>query len=84
MLYTLDCGAVASKPTAARWARQTLGPRWAALIAGTLAVQHDQGETLESDIRDTVALVEYTVERSRQRETPAPPGAERNGRDDSR
>ena len=61
MLYTLDSGAVASKPAAARWARNTLDKRWAGLIQRSLAGQHDSGETPDSDVHDTVALVEYTV-----------------------
>src|SRR5438105_7269495 len=31
LLYTLETGAVASKPAAAGWAQPTLGPRWAGL-----------------------------------------------------
>lgn len=65
MLYTLECGDVASKPAAARWARQTTGPRWDALIQRALAGQHGSGESTDRDISDTIALVEYTVERFR-------------------
>lgn len=63
MLYTLDSGSVTSKPTAARWAEQALGPRWATLIARALTDQHSSGETSESDRAATIALVQYTVER---------------------
>lgn len=62
MLYTLDSGTVASKPMAARWAQRTLDKRWAALIERALAGQHEEGDASDDDIRDTVALVEYTVE----------------------
>jgi hypothetical protein len=63
LLYTLDLGSVASKQAAARWAELALGPRWATLIARSLTKQHSGSETSESDIADTIALVQYTVER---------------------
>jgi hypothetical protein len=63
LLYTLDFGSVASKPAAARWAEQALGPRWATRIARSMAEQHSGGEATESDIAGTIALVQYTVER---------------------
>jgi hypothetical protein len=66
LLYTLDTGAVASKPGAARWASETLGPRWADLIAGALAGQHAGGEATDSEMAETIALVQYTVERFRE------------------
>ncbi len=70
MLYTLDSGAVASKPMAARWARKALDKRWARLIQRSLAGQHDSGETPDSDVHDTIALVEHTVARSQQQDSP--------------
>lgn len=42
ILYTLDFGAVVSKPVAARWAQETLGERWAALIERALAWRKDR------------------------------------------
>lgn len=63
LLYTLDSGLVASKLAAARWAEQALGPRWATLIARSLIEQHGSGETPESDRADTIAFVQYTVDR---------------------
>lgn len=68
LLYTLDRGSVASKPAAARWAEQALGPRWASLIRRSLTEQYGSGETAggqtpESDMADTIALVQYTVDR---------------------
>lgn len=65
MLYTLDTGTVASKPVAARWAQGAVDKRWAALIERALAGQHEGGDASDADVHDTVALVEYTVERSR-------------------
>ena len=69
MLYTLDSGAVVSKPVAARWAQQTLGMRWAALIERAVAWRKDprcQETPSDEEISDTLALIEYTLERCRQ------------------
>jgi len=80
MLYTLDSGAVVSKPVAARWAQTTLGTRWAALIKRALAWRKDptcQETPSDEDISDTLALIEYTLERCRQSDpspAPAAPG----------
>lgn len=71
-LYTLDSGTVASKPVAARWAKEPLGQRWATLIERSLARQHDKGETPDSDMDDTVALIQYTVERIQGQDFPPP------------
>jgi hypothetical protein len=66
LLYTLDTGSVASKPAAARWAETALGARWVGLIRGSLEGQHDSGDATQSDLDDTVALVQYTVNRFRE------------------
>jgi hypothetical protein len=71
-LYTLDSGTVASKPVAARWAQEALGQRWATLIERSLAGQHDKCETPDSDMDDTVALIQYTVERIQGQDFPPP------------
>jgi hypothetical protein len=63
LLYTLDVGAVTSKPAAARWATVALGPRWATLITLSLREQHGSGKTSDSDIVDTIALLQNTVDR---------------------
>jgi hypothetical protein len=72
LLYTLETGGVASKPAAARWAQRALEPRWAGLIERALAGQHDPAPPPEQDVTATVALVQYTVDRFRQWDTPAP------------
>jgi hypothetical protein len=77
LLYTLDSGSVASKPAAARWAQQALGPRWATLIARSLTNQHSSGRTPESDIADTIAIVRYTVDRFQYWKNTLPPKAKR-------
>lgn len=71
LLYTLETGGVISKPGAARWGHQHLGPRWAGLIAQAVAGQHAAGNASDRAIDETVALVAYTVERYRQ-SFPAP------------
>jgi hypothetical protein len=72
LLYTLATGGVASKPGAARWAQQTLGGRWAGLLARSLAGQHDSAPIPESGLPGTVALIAYTVQQFRQWETRRP------------
>lgn len=66
LLYTLETGAVASKPGAARWAQAALGSRWVGLIAQAVAGQHTAGDASDRDIADTVALVALTVDRFRE------------------
>ena len=53
MLYTLEFGTIVSKPTAARWAREALGPRWAPLIDRALA----------DDTNETRDLIGYALDR---------------------
>lgn len=66
LLYTLNEADVASKPAAARWAQKTLGTRWSGLIERSLAGQHNQSQTPESDVENTVALLQYAVGRSHE------------------
>lgn len=66
MLYTLDHGAVVSKPVAARWAQQTLDERWMPLITRTMAWRKDpdyQDTPSSDEIRETLAFIEYTFAR---------------------
>jgi hypothetical protein len=64
ILYTLETGQVVSKPVAARWARETLGPRWAGLIDGALAWQKDDPpDAAEPHLQETVALIQHAAER---------------------
>jgi Domain of unknown function (DUF4111)/Nucleotidyltransferase domain len=72
LLYTLEAGSVASKPGAARWAQQALGPRWGGLIERALAGQRDPIEIPDCDAEETVALIQHTVDRFRQWEASAP------------
>jgi len=59
-LYTLQHGAIVSKPVSARWALQTLDKRWTKLIESALA-WHDGDPT--GDIEQTRAFIKYTLER---------------------
>ncbi len=64
MLYTLQYGAVVSKPVAARWAQPILGGRWAPLIERALAGRHTPRSTAESDdLNGTKDLIRYALER---------------------
>ena len=59
MLYTLEHGAIVSKPVAARWARAVHGGRWSALIDRALA-----WSMRPRDLPETLYLMRYTLERS--------------------
>ncbi len=70
-LYTLEHGAVVSKPAAARWAQVALGERWAALIEQAAAWPRDPQP---DRLAETLDFMRYTLERSRQFETLAEVG----------
>lgn len=62
-LYWLDSGRLASKPAAGRWAQTVLEAGWTEWIERSLAGQHDDTGTPDSDVEATIRLVEYVVER---------------------
>jgi hypothetical protein len=62
-LYTLQHGTVVSKPVAARWAQETLGERWAALIERALAWRHDAPL---DELNETLDFIRYTLERGQR------------------
>jgi hypothetical protein len=63
ILYTLQLGAVLSKPAAARWALATWDPRWAPLIERALAGRHTPGlPTPAEDVQGTLALIRYALQ----------------------
>jgi hypothetical protein len=62
-LYTLQHSMVVSKPAAARWARETLGERRAALIERASAWRPG---TALGMLDETLDLIRYTLERSRE------------------
>jgi hypothetical protein len=60
MLYTLENGAVASKPAAAAWAQQALAKRWQPLIKRALVGRHHPDETAtEKDVKETLKFIGY-------------------------
>jgi hypothetical protein len=71
VLYTLQRGAIVSKPVAARWARETLDARWSPLIERALAWRKDQQDVLGNDIAETQALIQHTLARCQQCELSA-------------
>jgi hypothetical protein len=71
LLYTLQYGTVVSKPVAARWAQETLGESWIPLIErAVVGRRHPQSEAPTEDVRGTLALIRYTLERCQQPEMP--------------
>lgn len=66
LLYTLQTGAVASKPAAARWVERTLPSRWSGLIGHATTQQHATADEPEDEVTNTFALLEYTYEHYQQ------------------
>lgn len=67
MLYTLQNKAILSKPAAAKWAVETLDSRWSPLIQRAVAGrQNSNGEALTEDINETLELMKYALEVSKQ------------------
>jgi Aminoglycoside adenylyltransferase, C-terminal domain len=64
-LYTLHYGTIVSKPVAAKWAQETLGERWAALIERALAWRHDAPL---DELNETLDFIRYALERGQQLE----------------
>jgi hypothetical protein len=64
MLYSLATGAVVSKFSAAQWAKTALDQRWTTLITSSLAQPPDELEILPSELDDTLAFIQYTLEQS--------------------
>jgi len=56
MLYTLRHGTIVSKRFAARWAQDTLDPRWTNLVRDALA----WSPTTPPDLKETLALIRST------------------------
>jgi len=66
IIYTLEFGAIASKPVAARWAQTSLGEPWTVLIERTWAGRHNPGlKALPEDIDGTLAFIRFTLEYSK-------------------
>jgi hypothetical protein len=65
MLYTVETGSVVSKPAAARWALPVQDGRWTALIMAALAWRKDTQQAPDRDLRATLNLIAYTLDRCR-------------------
>jgi aminoglycoside adenylyltransferase-like protein/nucleotidyltransferase-like protein len=66
ILYTLEFGAVVSKPIAAEWARETLGHSWAALIDRAWSGrQYPERAASSEDVSGTLALIRESLRRAR-------------------
>lgn len=66
LLYTLQTGAVASKPVAARWAARTGVPHWRALIDRAATEPRDNTPVSQNAVDDALAFLEDTCKRFRQ------------------
>ncbi len=65
-LYTLEFGAIASKPVAAHWAQTILGLPWTALIERAWDGRHHAGaKAFPEDVNGTLAFIRFTLEYSR-------------------
>lgn len=74
LLYTLECGDVASKSAAARWAKEALDARWRPLIDSALAQTSAPADRVSpAAVAEAVAFVQYTVERGERLTTPPQP-----------
>jgi len=71
ILYTIQTGDVVSKMAAARWARETLDPRWVPLIESAIhGRQHPNQEPLPEDVAETLDMIRYAMQRAKP--TPYP------------
>jgi hypothetical protein len=74
ILYTLQYGDVVSKSKAARWAKETVGERWKALIDRAWEGRHNGQLTADTDdVNQTLDFIRYTLERSQQVKIPSTP-----------
>jgi hypothetical protein len=58
ILYTLQCGTLATKTVAAQWALESLDERFAALIKRALEWQKDEQLDI---LNETVGFIQYTL-----------------------
>jgi hypothetical protein len=62
-LYTLEHGAIASKPVSAAWAKASLDAQWEGLISWALAWRHGRQMDRKPEI---LSFIRFTLERSQQ------------------
>ena len=63
VLYTLEHGAVVSKPSAARWSASGPAARWKGVIERAQALP---SELKDRDVSETLALIRFAIERARE------------------
>jgi hypothetical protein len=63
ILYSLENGAVVSKPAAARWAQEALGLEWKGFLQRALDGKHAAGKIDDREIQETLKLLALAVER---------------------
>lgn len=63
-LYTLEHGTIATKPASARWAREVLGARWAALIDWAVEARREPGPPGLENMDEATAFMRYVLERA--------------------
>ncbi len=62
ILYTLQTGDVATKPSAARWCQEQLGPPWSALIERALeGRKHWEVPLLPEEVQATLDFIRYVI-----------------------
>lgn len=64
VLYTLQHGAIVSKPAATRWAQEELGERWRACAQRSLAGRSGSEEQLVAETRDFIRYAVAECERA--------------------
>ena len=70
MLYTLQYGTIVSKRVATQWGQATLGKQWTSLIKEAWLGRQNPGlEARPVDINETLNLIHYALEYSKQIET---------------
>lgn len=67
ILYTLEHGKIASKPTAARWAQEKFGEKWTHLIQSAIrGRQSPQLPPEPQDVAETLQFMRFTLEKTRE------------------
>jgi predicted nucleotidyltransferase len=61
LLYTLETGGVASKPSATRWAQETLDSQWTEFIARSWEARNENGGAPPDDMDTLVAFIRNTA-----------------------
>ena len=61
-LYALQQGRIVSKPVAARWAQETLGPQWSPLIERAWDARHNpDAPATPEDVNETLGFIRFAL-----------------------